>query len=139
MKNFGVFGLVKDNAGRVLLVKQKRGRGTWSLPGGKLQSGERVIDGLLREVREETGLEVKPLDLAMCISRETQNYFVLIFTCSIVRKRELDLTNNTEIEEIAYFPMHRLPTPLSVQAAACLFRIKQIKRAYTPYVEITSL
>jgi 8-oxo-dGTP diphosphatase len=47
--------------GRVLLVERGREplKGYWSLPGGVLETGETLEDGLRREVREETGLEVK--------------------------------------------------------------------------------
>lgn len=49
--------------GRVLLVR--RGRepfpGRWSLPGGRLELGETLAAGAVREVREETGLEVEPI------------------------------------------------------------------------------
>ena len=47
--------------GRVLLVERGRQplKGYWSLPGGVLETGETLEDGLRREVREETGLEVK--------------------------------------------------------------------------------
>jgi 8-oxo-dGTP diphosphatase len=47
--------------GRVLLVERGREplKGYWSLPGGVLETGETLEAGLRREVREETGLEVK--------------------------------------------------------------------------------
>jgi 8-oxo-dGTP diphosphatase len=47
--------------GRVLLVERGREplKGCWSLPGGVLETGETLEDGIRREVREETGLEVK--------------------------------------------------------------------------------
>ena len=35
-------------------------RGRWSIPGGRVEAGERLTDALVREVREETGLEVVP-------------------------------------------------------------------------------
>jgi 8-oxo-dGTP diphosphatase len=58
----GVGALIFDNAGRILLVR--RGgeplRGWWSLPGGVLETGETLADGVRREVREETGLVVEP-------------------------------------------------------------------------------
>jgi len=41
---------------RVLLLRKPNGR--WDLPGGKLEPGEGVIDGLRREIAEETGLQV---------------------------------------------------------------------------------
>ena len=45
----------------MLLVERGREplKGYWSLPGGVLETGETLEDGLRREVREETGLEVK--------------------------------------------------------------------------------
>jgi 8-oxo-dGTP diphosphatase len=48
---------------RVLLVERARAplEGYWSLPGGVLESGERLEEGVRREVLEETGLIVTPL------------------------------------------------------------------------------
>jgi len=38
--------------------------GRWTLPGGKVEPGERLADAVRREVREETSLEVEPGDVA---------------------------------------------------------------------------
>jgi len=54
--------IIRDPEGRVLLIHRGDGRG-WSLPGGIMEPGERLLDCLQREVREETGLEVEPLRL----------------------------------------------------------------------------
>src|SRR5881397_3315580 len=60
----GVGAVIIDNA-RVLLVK--RGHepltGEWSIPGGVLELGETVRQGVAREALEETGLTVEPLEL----------------------------------------------------------------------------
>lgn len=48
-------GWAEDSHGAVLLVKQKRGRKFWTLPGGKIFANESVEVGLKREIREETG------------------------------------------------------------------------------------
>ena len=46
--------------GRVLIAERGGGpsRGTWSLPGGKIEPGETAMAAAAREIREETGLEV---------------------------------------------------------------------------------
>jgi len=48
---------------RILLVQRGKepGKGCWSLPGGALETGEFLADGVRREVREETGLEIRPI------------------------------------------------------------------------------
>jgi ADP-ribose pyrophosphatase YjhB (NUDIX family) len=57
----GVGAVVLDGQ-RVLLVRRGKEplKGEWSLPGGALELGETLVEGVVREVREETGLDVKP-------------------------------------------------------------------------------
>ena len=47
--------------GKILLEKRKNdpGKGKWSVPGGLVELGENIEQTVLREVREETGLEVE--------------------------------------------------------------------------------
>ena len=56
-----VGGVVIED-GAVLLVRRAfpPRQGEWSLPGGRLELGESLTDGVRREVREETGLDVEP-------------------------------------------------------------------------------
>jgi len=51
--------IIKD--GKILLEKRKNdpGKGKWSIPGGLVELGESVEQTVIREVREETGLEVE--------------------------------------------------------------------------------
>lgn len=56
-----VGAVVQDDAGRLLLVRRvnEPGRGRWSLPGGRIEVGENDRQALVREVAEETGLDVE--------------------------------------------------------------------------------
>jgi len=67
----GVGALIFDESGRILLVKRGREplKGWWSLPGGVLECGESLVEGVRREVREETGLEVEPIRLVEVFER----------------------------------------------------------------------
>jgi ADP-ribose pyrophosphatase YjhB (NUDIX family) len=57
-----VTGAIPDQEGRLLLVR-RADNGYWVLPGGGVDSGERVVEALVREVEEETGLHVMPVNL----------------------------------------------------------------------------
>ncbi|AIE80308.1 Nudix hydrolase family protein [Bacillus cereus] len=48
--------LIEDE--KVLLVKQRVANRNWSLPGGRVENGETLEEAVIREMREETGLEV---------------------------------------------------------------------------------
>ena len=64
-------GAVVVDGGRVLLVQRGREplKGNWSLPGGMLEVGESLTQGVIREVGEETGLQVEPLELIELLDR----------------------------------------------------------------------
>jgi ADP-ribose pyrophosphatase YjhB (NUDIX family) len=80
-------GAVIVQSGRVLLVRRDTEplRGEWSVPGGMLELGEKLRDGICREVQEETGLDVEVgevLDVFDSIFTDplgrTQYHYVLI-------------------------------------------------------------
>ena len=64
-------GAVVVEQGRVLLVRRGTEplKGQWSLPGGMLELGESLTGGVVREVREETGIIVEPVELVELLDR----------------------------------------------------------------------
>ena len=66
-----VGAVVHDSAGRLLLVRRANepGRGQWSLPGGRVEPGESDAYAVARELREETGLQVRVGSLIGSVQR----------------------------------------------------------------------
>jgi 8-oxo-dGTP diphosphatase len=89
----GVGGVVVSH-GRALLVRRATEplKGEWSVPGGVLELGEKLHDGVRREVLEETGLEVEPQQVLEVFDSifsdqqgRTQYHYVLIdYLCSVI-------------------------------------------------------
>ncbi len=77
-----VAGVITDDHGRALLI-QRRDNHQWEPPGGVLEPGETIHDGLRREVREETGLDVEPVALTGVYKNMTRAIIALVFRCKI--------------------------------------------------------
>lgn len=78
-----VAGAVLDGTGRFLAVR-RRDNGAWEPPGGVLEADETVLDGLVREVAEETGLEVLPERLTGVYKNLSRTILALVFRCSVL-------------------------------------------------------
>lgn len=81
-----VAGVIVDGQGRALLAR-RRDNGRWEAPGGILERDEDIIAGLVREVREETGLIVEPVALTGVYKNMTRGVVALVFRCRIVGGR----------------------------------------------------
>ena len=66
----GVGGVIFEGAS-VLLARrgQEPAKGTWSLPGGAVELGEKLVDALKREIREEIGVEIQVGGLIRVLDR----------------------------------------------------------------------
>jgi 8-oxo-dGTP diphosphatase len=76
----GVGGLLFNRHHQVLLIKRDKppAQGLWSVPGGKLEAGEGLIECCRREIREETGLDVNVLSLIAVVERRLENFHYVI-------------------------------------------------------------
>ena len=86
----------------VLLLRRPNGR--WDLPGGKVRADEHIVAGLVREVREETGLALGPLHKLSAIRRTRSNgnhCVVVSFQCSAIDGSAIVLS--AEHEAFGYF------------------------------------
>lgn len=118
----GVGGVVIDD-GRALLVR--RGgeplKGQWSIPGGTLETGETLVQGVEREMAEETGLRVRVLDQIEVFERimrdeqgHVRYHFVIVdYLCENaggVAQASSDVTDIRWAREDQLAPYHLTPT-----------------------------
>jgi len=99
-------GAVVVRDGRVLLTKRGRepGRGLWSLPGGAVHPGEELKAAIIRELREECGIEVAVEEVAEVVERMIPDaegrlqyhYVILDYRTRWLRG---DLSLSEEVEE----------------------------------------
>ncbi len=88
-----VGGVITDGNGQALLI-QRRDNRHWEPPGGVLELAESVEDGLRREVREETGLDVEPGTLSGIYKNMHHGIVALVFRCQV---KGGQLTTNDEV------------------------------------------
>jgi ADP-ribose pyrophosphatase YjhB (NUDIX family) len=82
-------GIVFDGAGRLLLVRRGRAPwlGAWTIPGGRCRPGESAREACVRELREETGLDVRVTRHAGRVERPATAgsvYVIDDFVCEVV-------------------------------------------------------
>jgi len=127
----GASAAVFNERGEILLQK-RADNGFWSLPGGGVEPGESVQQGVLREVREETGLHVRVVRLVGVYS-DPRNYMItqypggdivhnvnLCFVCEWVAGT---LQLSDESTDLGYFPLDALPEPMM---PSHLIRLKDV-------------
>jgi 8-oxo-dGTP pyrophosphatase MutT (NUDIX family) len=114
-----VSAVIVDRRGRLLLQQRSDG-GQWGLPGGSVEIGESVADAVVREVREETGLTVRPRRIVGVYSEpalqvvrypdgNVWHYVNVCFECTV---RGGTLATCDETLALDYFPIGRLPSTL---------------------------
>ena len=127
-------GIISNEKGEILLVKDIR-RG-WVFPGGQVEIGENVIDGVKREILEETGMEIDVGEV-FCISSNTCTYpgyngvkevptkIMLDFICTV---KGGTLRPSDENSESEFFPK---------EEALKLIQAPAIKERFKAYLEYT--
>ena len=66
-----IVGGIVEKEGKILMVQEKKKfcYGKWNIPAGHLDPNETIIEGAIREIREETGCEVKATGVAIVANK----------------------------------------------------------------------
>lgn len=102
--------VIRDQLGRLLLVRRAAApaRGTWSLPGGRVEAGETPDQAAAREVLEETGLVVEVGDQLASVTIGA--YLVHDFAATVVGGDLLAGDDASEVRWVRPDELEELPT-----------------------------
>jgi 8-oxo-dGTP diphosphatase len=128
----GIGAVIINKDGKILLMKRgeksQNEKGKWSVPGGALEFGETPQQCIVREVKEETNLIVKPIKqlepFNHFISLEKQHWIALGFICKVIKGQLKNLEPN-QTDDIRWFSIYeaqKLPLTLTAKN-----KLKQIK------------
>lgn len=113
--NAAAFGIVLNEHNEVLLC-HRRDKDLWNLPGGALESGEAPWETVVRELKEETGLEVsidKFVGVYSTLATSTgDNQLTFTYLCKIIGGA---LKKTDESNEVRYFSHDELPAATFVK------------------------
>lgn len=110
-----VGGIVVDGAGRLLLVRrgQEPAKGTWSVPGGRVEAGETDAVATAREVLEETALRVQVGRFVGSVERDAPAggvYVIRDYLCALADGADPDAVRaGDDADEAAWFPPAEVP------------------------------
>jgi ADP-ribose pyrophosphatase YjhB (NUDIX family) len=124
----GVGVIVKDGSGRILLEKRSD-CGLWGLPGGKIEPGESIVAAAVREVREETGLDIRIRRLLGVYSEPSDRIVTYPDNGDVVHLIDIlleagivsgQISRSEESEEVRFFDTRALPADIAPPAIAPL-------------------
>jgi 8-oxo-dGTP diphosphatase len=103
------YAVIQDERGRVLLTRRSDGD-EWVLPGGTVEAGEPPWDAVVREVREESGLEVEVERLVGVYVKKRETDLVFGFAARVVGG---ELRASDERDALTFFPPGEPPEETS--------------------------
>ena len=129
--------MIRD--GRALLVRRGSEplKGQWSIPGGTLELGETIAEGVARELREETGLDVRVVELIEVFERifpgegRPQYHFVILdYLCEAPNGTPQPGSDVTDVafaseEELARYNL----TPTATRVIQSAFRMARRRQS----------
>lgn len=102
--------ILRDGPPRQVLLSFRSDLFGWELPGGTLKSGETALQAVVREVREETGLEVEPMThVGDWVRRGFRPHTARVYLCRVVGGHEVP---SRETPRLAWFDVDGPPDEL---------------------------
>ncbi len=112
-------GVIVTKDDRVLLIKRtgSHGAGTWSCPGGLIDFGESIEQCAIREMKEETGLDIECVTFKAItndIFPDEQKHYITVWVTGEYTGGKEKVVSPREATEVGWFEWNKLPQPLFV-------------------------
>ena len=131
-----VAGIIRNHQGEILFGR-KHNEQNWGLIAGAIEVGETPAQAMIREAREETGLDIEPLRIIGVYGGEEQRftysngheveYLTIVFECEILGGSLVQ--DNEEMKDFKFFPEDKVP-PTANKYPDYIFSSVQQKKAH---------
>lgn len=114
--------MIINDLGQIFLAQRgphaKNEKGCWENPGGGVEFGEKLVDAVKREIREEYGAEIEVIQQFPAedhlIPDEHQHWVATTFIAKFKKGSEPKIMEPDKCSAIGWFSLDQLPTPLSI-------------------------
>lgn len=134
MKQYVLAFIFNKDLDSVWLIKKNKPewqKGCLNGIGGKIERGERPIDAMERELREETGIRLPGVDPLMSVGRmqginnDGEDFQVFIYASVVDDRLESKETEEVSLYKLEDVKKHRVIGNVPMLIEACLYRISQ--------------
>lgn len=106
--NIGVGGVILNNHLEILLIKRKSNPKVWAIPSGYMEINETIYETIIREVKEETNVNIKPKGIIGIRQRlsdkENNNSWIIVIADYLSGK---PVPDKTEVSEVKFMPLSK--------------------------------
>jgi len=122
MKKTGIAvkSLIIDKEGKILIIRREDNDPhkprVWEFPGGRLKEGENPIDGLIRETKEETDLDIivlNPLRTHYFTREDGQLIIMITYICRLVDDKKIDIRLSKEHTDFRWIGIDNILSELN--------------------------
>jgi 8-oxo-dGTP diphosphatase len=108
----GVSGIVFNNQKQILLIQRNQppAMGFWSIPGGKLEAGESLVEACQREIKEETGLHTEVKSIVAVVERRVEgfHYVIIDYLALLADEENSQPIAQTDVSEARWVSLEHL-------------------------------
>ncbi len=132
-----VLGIIFNDKKQVLLIQRYNPRSIhshlkWAFPGGGIEFGEHPNETLIREVREEVGVKIDPIEDALFIANhvfeETRTHVVCLCYPAVFKNGKIDTSRDKATKDAKWFTVNE------IDYSVCLPKTKEILHKALKYL-----